>query len=159
MHIVPYLLSHPERERLVEAKRFALITNIGTGSVKKRCVTHWRKTGGHNKRRLLTLFATNRNLRNISYTVQTATMNVLVGMYNPCPRPARGGRVVYIGRGLRLFFYCVKGLRSPEVAWRMNELHAFCVYMYLCKWFCEKSPKKCKWKCKNGDFWENLHPV
>jgi hypothetical protein len=26
MHIVPYLLSHPERERLVEAKRFALIT-------------------------------------------------------------------------------------------------------------------------------------
>ena len=66
-------------------------------------------------RRLLTLFATNPNLRKSSYQVVAATMNVpwvcIIHIH------ARGVWLgVYIGRGLRLFFYLVKGLRSPGLA-------------------------------------------
>ena len=66
-------------------------------------------------RRLLTLFATNPNLRKSSYQVVAATMNVpwvcIIHIH------ARKGVVGCIyGRGFRLFFYLVKGLRSPGLA-------------------------------------------
>ena len=66
-------------------------------------------------RRLLTLFATNPNLRKSSYQVVAATMNVpWVCIIHIHARSGCGW--VYIGRGLRLFFYLVKGLRSPGLA-------------------------------------------
>ena len=40
-------------------------------------------------------------------------MNVLVDMYIFVLARSMGGRVKHIGRGLRLFFYFIRGLRSP----------------------------------------------